>query len=93
MEVLLLFLGLLFLLLINVPISISLGLTSLSYVVLATDDAPVVIAQKLFDTMEHTTLLAIPFFILSSHFLSTGGVSERLIEFAGPLLLLVCLCR
>lgn len=82
MEIALLFLGLLFLLLINVPISISLGLTSLSYVLLATDDAPVVIAQKLFDTMEHTTLLAIPFFILSSHFLSTGGVSERLIEFA-----------
>ncbi len=82
MELLLLFSGLLFLLLINVPISISLGLTSLSYVLMATDDSPVVIAQKLFDTMEHTTLLAIPFFILSSHFLSTGGVSERLIEFA-----------
>lgn len=82
MELVLLFSGLLFLLLINVPISISLGLTSLGYVLLATDDAPIVIAQKLFDTMEHTTLLAIPFFILSSHFLSTGGVSERLIEFA-----------
>lgn len=82
MELTLLFVGLLFLLLINVPISISLGLTSLSFVLLATDDSPVVIAQKLFDTMEHTTLLAIPFFILSSHFLTTGGVSERLIEFA-----------
>ncbi len=81
-AVILLFVALLVLLLINVPISISLGLASLGFIVLATDDSPVVLAQKLFSTMEHTTLLAIPFFILSSHFLTTGGISARLIEFA-----------
>ena len=82
MSIFLLFIGLLVLLLIGVPIAISLGFSSLGYVMLATDDSPVIIAQKLFDTMEHTTLLAIPFFILSSHFLTTGGVSLRLIELA-----------
>ncbi len=82
MEALFLFLGLLFLLLIGVPIAISLGLTSLLFTLLATDDSPIIIAQKLFDTMEHTTLLAIPFFILSAHFLTTGGVSQRLVNFA-----------
>lgn len=81
-AVILLFLGLLLLLLMNVPISISLGFASLAFILLATEDSPVVVAQKLFGTMEHTTLLAIPFFILSSHFLTTGGVSARLIEFA-----------
>jgi len=85
MTIILLFVGLLTLLLIGVPIAISLGASSLSYVMLATDDSPVIIAQKLFDTMEHTTLLAIPFFILSSHFLTTGGVSLRLIELAKAL--------
>ena len=85
MTIALLFFGLLVLLLIGVPIAISLGLSSLAYILLATDDSPAVIAQKLFDTMEHTTLLAIPFFILASHFLTTGGVSERLIEFAKSL--------
>ncbi|MBI1424189.1 MAG: TRAP transporter large permease subunit [Gammaproteobacteria bacterium] len=85
MTVTLLFVGLLILLLIGVPISISLGLTSLIYVFLTADMSPVVVAQKLFSTMEHTTLLAIPFFILSSHFLTTGGVSERLIDFAKAL--------
>lgn len=85
MTVTLLFLGLLALLLLGVPISISLGLTSLVYVLISADMSPVIVAQKLFDTMEHTTLLAIPFFILSSHFLTTGGVSERLIEFAKAL--------
>jgi len=81
-AVILLFIALLVLLLINVPISISLGLASLGFILFATEDSPVVVAQKLFSTMEHTTLLAIPFFILSSHFLTTGGVSARLIDFA-----------
>lgn len=85
MTVALLFIGLLTLLLLGVPIAISLGLASLSFIVLVTDGSPVVVAQKLFETMEHTTLLAIPFFILSSHFLTTGGVSARLIEFAKSL--------
>ena len=85
MSAFLLFVGLLALLLLGVPIAISLGLSSLLFTVLATEDTPVVVAQKLFGTMEHTTLLAIPFFILSSHFLSTGGVSQRLIDFATAL--------
>jgi len=82
MSVALLFIGLLVLLLIGVPIAISLGLSSLAFLLLATQDSPAIIAQKLFDTMEHTTLLAIPFFILASNFLTSGGVSERLVEFA-----------
>jgi C4-dicarboxylate transporter DctM subunit len=41
------------------------------------------VALKLFEALsEHYTLLAIPFFILSSAFLSTGGVAKRLINFA-----------
>lgn len=81
----LLFLGLILLLLLGVPIAISLGFTSLAFITFATDDPPVIVAQKLFDTMEHTTLLAIPFFVLSSHFLTHGGVSNRLVEFAKAL--------
>jgi C4-dicarboxylate transporter DctM subunit len=85
MSITFLFIGLFALLLIGVPIAISLGLSSLTFVMTATDNPPAVVAQKLFDTMEHTTLLAIPFFILSSHFLTTGGVSARLIEFTKAL--------
>ncbi len=80
-----LFIGLILLLLLGVPIAISLGFSSLAFIALGTEDPPVVVAQKLFDTMEHTTLLAIPFFVLSSHFLTTGGVSARLVEFAKAL--------
>lgn len=40
-------------------------------------------ALKLYESSsEHYTLLAIPFFILSSAFLSTGGVARRIIDFA-----------
>ncbi len=41
------------------------------------------VALKLFESESgHYTLLAIPFFILSSAFLTTGGVANRLIRFA-----------
>ena len=82
MGVALLFIGLLALLLLGAPIAICLGFSSLLYTAVATEDSTIIVAQKLFDTMEHSTLLAIPFFILSSHFLTTGGVSLRLVNFA-----------
>lgn len=86
MSATLLFVGLIALLLLGVPIAISLGFSSLVFITLVTDDSPVVVAQKLFSTMEHTTLLSIPFFVLSSHFLTRGGVSARLVEFAKALI-------
>jgi C4-dicarboxylate transporter DctM subunit len=72
-------LGLLFL---GVPIAISLGLSSLTVILFFSNDSLASIALKLFQSMEHYTLLAIPFFILSSAFLSTGGVAQRIIRFA-----------
>ena len=52
MTATLLFGGLIILLLIGVPIAISLGLSSLGFMYLASDESPAVIAQKLFDTIE-----------------------------------------
>ncbi len=69
--------------LIGMPIAIALGLSSIVTILLFSDDSLASIALKLFDALsEHYTLLAIPFFILSSSFLSTGGVAKRLIGFA-----------
>lgn len=69
-------------LLIGVPIAFSLGLSSILTVLFFTSDSLASMSLKLFDTMEHYTLLAIPFFILASAFLTTGGVARRLIRFA-----------
>lgn len=69
--------------LIGMPIAFALGFSSIVTILLFSDDSLASIALKLFETLsEHYTLLAIPFFILSSAFLSTGGVAKRLINFA-----------
>jgi C4-dicarboxylate transporter DctM subunit len=77
-----LFVFVLVLLLIGTPIAVALGLSSVTVILLFSDDSLTSIALKLFEAMEHYTLLAIPFFILSSAFLSTGGVARRIIRFA-----------
>lgn len=69
--------------LMGMPIAIALGLSSVTTILLFSNDSLASISLKLFEaTSEHYTLLAIPFFILSSAFLSTGGVAKRLINFA-----------
>ncbi|MBK8181382.1 MAG: TRAP transporter large permease subunit [Candidatus Competibacteraceae bacterium] len=82
MTSLFLFVTLFILLLMGVPIAFSLGLSSILTILFFTNDSLASMSLKLFDTMEHYTLLAIPFFILASAFLTTGGVARRLIRFA-----------
>lgn len=67
----------------GMPIAIALGLSSITTILLFSHDSLASIALKLVEAITtHYTLLAIPFFILSSAFLSTGGVARRLIRFA-----------
>ncbi|GFM36502.1 TRAP transporter large permease [Desulfovibrio psychrotolerans] len=67
----------------GMPIAIALGLSSITTILFFSNDSLASIALKLLESVsEHYTLLAIPFFILSSQFLSTGGVAKRLINFA-----------
>ena len=83
MSVLFLFgmvIGLLFL---GVPIAIALGLSSIVFLLIYADGSLASVAQTLFAAFDgHYTLLAIPFFILASTFMSTGGVARRIIRFA-----------
>lgn len=83
MEVLLLFVMVISLMLLGVPIAISLGLSSMVFLLMYSDGSLASIAQTLFSAFDgHYTLLAIPFFILASSFMSTGGVAQRIIRFA-----------
>ena len=68
--------------LIGVPIAVSLGLSSLIAILLFGKDSLASLSLKLFDTSEHYTLMAIPFFILGGALMSTGGVAKRLVRFA-----------
>ncbi|HQU50107.1 MAG TPA: TRAP transporter large permease subunit [Casimicrobiaceae bacterium] len=66
----------------GMPVAIALGLSSLVTIMLFAQDSLASLSLKLFETSEHYTLLAIPFFILGGAFMTTGGVAKRMIRFA-----------
>ena len=79
-------LGALFvLLLMGVPVAISLGLASVTTMLLFGDQSLLSLSQKFFHTMQVYPLLAVPFFILAGAFMTTGGVARRMIVFANAL--------
>lgn len=82
MTILFLFVALFLLMFIGVPIAMSLGLAGSLTIMLFSPDSVRSLAIKLFETSEHYTLLAIPFFLLAGAFMTTGGVARRLIDFA-----------
>ncbi|MDC5706858.1 TRAP transporter large permease [Vibrio europaeus] len=83
MEILFLFVMVIGFMLVGVPIAISLGLSSIVFLMMHSDASLASVAQTLFNAFAgHYTLLAIPFFILASSFMSTGGVAKRIIRFA-----------
>ncbi len=83
MDVLVLFLMVIGFMVIGVPIAVSLGLSSIIFLLMHSDASLASVAQTLLSAFtEHYTLLAIPFFILASVFMSTGGVARRIIRFA-----------
>ena len=82
MNALIIFVLLLALMLTGMPISISLGLTVLTFLFTMTDVPIESVALKLFTGIEKFEIMAIPFFILAGNFLTHGGVARRMINFA-----------
>ena len=70
------------LMLTGMPISISLGLTVLTFILTFTQVPLEAVALKLFTGIEKWEIMAIPFFILAGNFLTHGGVARRMINFA-----------
>ncbi len=69
----------------GVPVAISLGLASVSTMLLFADQTLLSTSQRFFHTMQVYPLLAVPFFILAATFMTTGGVAKRMIVFANAL--------
>jgi C4-dicarboxylate transporter DctM subunit len=83
MDVFILFAMVVGLMLIGVPIAVSLGLSSILFMLALSDTSLAAVAASLYNGMAgHYTLLAIPFFVLASSFMSTGGVARRIIRFS-----------
>ena len=70
------------LMLTGMPVSISLGLTVLTFLFTMTQIPIESVALKLFTGIERFEIMAIPFFILAGNFLTHGGVARRMINFA-----------
>ena len=82
MNAAIIFLLLIVLMLTGMPISISLGLTVLTFLFTMTTVPVESVALKLFTGIEKFEIMAIPFFILAGNFLTHGGVAKRMIRFA-----------
>jgi len=82
METAILFVLVLGLLFVGVPVAVSLGLSSIILIAFFSNDSMSSVAIQLFTASQNYTLLAIPFFVLASAFMSTGGVAKRIIRFA-----------
>jgi C4-dicarboxylate transporter DctM subunit len=85
MNALIIFGLLLVLMLTGMPISISLGLTVLTFLFTMTTVPIESVALKLFTGIEKFEIMAIPFFILAGNFLTHGGVARRMINFASSM--------
>src|SRR5437773_2328760 len=73
------------LMLTGMPVSISLGLTVLTFLFTMTTVPITSVALKLFTGIERFEVMAIPFFILAGNFLTHGGVARRMINFASSM--------
>lgn len=71
-------------LIIGLPVAVTLGVSSLSYL-LVMGIPPVVMPQKMYAGMDVFVLLSIPGFILAGNLMNRGGITGRIIRFANSL--------
>ncbi|BFL45243.1 TRAP transporter large permease [Lactonifactor longoviformis] len=84
MVALILFGSFFVLLLLNVPIGLSLGVSSI--LTLLYENLPVsMVSSNLYSSTSKFVLLAIPFFILGGNIMEKSGISQRLIDFCRTL--------
>ena len=71
-------------LILGVPVAITLGASSLAYLLIA-GIPPVVMPQKIYAGMDIFVLLSIPGFVLAGNLMNRGGITARIIRFANAL--------
>lgn len=71
-------------LIMNVPIALAIGLSTLLTMLYTIPPGPAVttVAQQMASGTNSFALLAIPFFVLSGYLMGRGGIARRLIDFA-----------
>jgi tripartite ATP-independent transporter DctM subunit len=84
LHVLILIISFVLLLCLGVPISFSIGLSTVATMLTSIKVAPALttVSQRMATSLDSFALLAIPFFILSGQLMNRGGIARRLIAFA-----------
>lgn len=83
-EILILVFSFVILLSFGVPISYSIGISTLLTMLMSIKTIPALttVSQRMATGLDSFALLAIPFFILAGQLMNSGGIARRLIEFA-----------
>jgi len=71
--------------LLGVPMAITIGFSSIVYILLA-DITPMIVIQRLFTGADVSALMAIPFFILAGNLMLTGGLAQRILDLANSMI-------
>ncbi|MBW4789887.1 TRAP transporter large permease [Alcaligenes faecalis subsp. faecalis] len=69
----------------TVPVAIAVGLANMAGVAWEGRMTFLVIAQQLYAALDKYPLVAVPFFILAGNLMESGGMSNRMVEFAKSL--------
>lgn len=71
------------LLIFNVPIAVSMGLSTFIAILFSNITVPpVIMAQRMFASLDSFPFMAVPFFVLAGTLMEKSGMSNRLIEFS-----------
>ncbi len=83
-EILILVISFVILLSLGVPISFSIGISSLLTMLMSINTLPALttVSERMATGLDSFALLAIPFFILAGQIMNSGGIARRLIDFA-----------
>ncbi len=80
---LVLFISLLVFFLIGMPVAFALGIGSL-FTLIGDNSLPLVLVpQRMFTALDSWPLMALPFFMLAGALMDRGGISQRVVDFAG----------
>lgn len=82
----LLFIGLIFLIMIGVPVGYAIGLATICTLAFFTDIPLLLVVQNCFTGLNSFVLLAIPFFVLAGVIMGAGGIAKRLVNIADSII-------
>ena len=75
------------LILLNIPVAVSIGIAALLGIVTSSLALnPIVVAQRMFTSVDSFPFMAIPFFMLAGGLMGKGGISRRLINLSSAVI-------